>query len=78
MTQVDVVTQRNASSSEELSATAQELSAQAQALNDLLAFFKIEGDGAPAPAATQGQAPARRGRDGAQAKKGPDSEFVRH
>ncbi len=41
MGQMDRVTQRNASSSEELSSTAQQLSAQAQGLKQLMAFFRV-------------------------------------
>ncbi len=48
MTLVDQVTQRNASSSEELASTAEEMSSQAEALEQTLAFFKT---GAPAHAA---------------------------
>ena len=47
MTQVDTVTQRNASTAEELSSTSEELAAQATSLNELVAFFKLEDD-APA------------------------------
>ncbi len=46
MTQVDQVTQRNASAAEELAATAEEMSAQAEGLQQLMAFFR---GGAPAP-----------------------------
>lgn len=38
--QVDKVTQRNASSAEELSSTAEEMAAQAEALEDLVSFFR--------------------------------------
>ncbi len=41
MGQMDRVTQRNASSSEELSSTAEQLSAQAQGLKQLMAFFRV-------------------------------------
>jgi methyl-accepting chemotaxis protein len=44
MSQVDELTQRNASASEELSSTAEELSAQAEALQELIAFFRVVGD----------------------------------
>jgi methyl-accepting chemotaxis protein len=40
MAQVDQVTQRNASSAEELSSTAEEMASQAEALTQLMAFFK--------------------------------------
>jgi methyl-accepting chemotaxis protein len=42
MTQVDTVTQRNASTAEELSSTSEELAAQASSLNQLVAFFKLD------------------------------------
>ncbi len=41
MTQMDQVTQQNASASEELAATAEEMSAQAQQLIQTMAFFKV-------------------------------------
>jgi methyl-accepting chemotaxis protein len=44
MTSVDTVTQRNASSAEELSSTAEELAAQSEALQQLMAFFKVAGE----------------------------------
>ena len=40
MAQVDQVTQRNASSAEELSSTAEEMASQAEALTQLMAFFR--------------------------------------
>jgi methyl-accepting chemotaxis protein len=43
MSQVDQVTQRNASAAEELASTAEELTAQAEALNQLMAFFRVGG-----------------------------------
>jgi methyl-accepting chemotaxis protein len=43
MSQVDQVTQRNASSAEELSSTAEELAAQSEALLQLMNFFKVGG-----------------------------------
>lgn len=43
MAQVDQVTQRNASSAEELSSTAEELASQAEALQQLMAFFRVKG-----------------------------------
>jgi methyl-accepting chemotaxis protein len=39
MTQLNQITQQNASSSEELAATSEEMSAQAESLKDLMAFF---------------------------------------
>ena len=41
MTSVDTVTQRNASSAEELSSTAEELAAQSEALQQLMGFFRL-------------------------------------
>jgi len=41
MSSVDTVTQRNASSAEELSSTAEELAAQSEALQQLMAFFRV-------------------------------------
>ncbi len=49
MSQVDQVTQRNASAAEELSATAQELARQADGLQQSIAFFRLDGHDAPAP-----------------------------
>ncbi|QEL20586.1 methyl-accepting chemotaxis protein [Limnoglobus roseus] len=50
VTQMDSVTQRNASQTEEMSATAQALNDQAAQLNDLVRRFKLSG-GTPAAAA---------------------------
>ena len=55
MSQVDTVTQRNASSAEELSSTAEELAAQSEQLQQLMTFFRIAGE-----------QPANRGGDGKQ------------
>lgn len=44
MAQVDTVTQRNASSAEELSSTAEELAAQSQQLQHLMTYFRIAED----------------------------------
>ncbi|MDY3561241.1 methyl-accepting chemotaxis protein [Gemmata sp. JC673] len=49
--QMDSVTQRNASQTEEMSATAQSLTDQATQLRDLVARFKLSGTPAPAPRA---------------------------
>src|SRR5262249_29406826 len=40
MTQVDGVTQRNASAAEELATTAEEMASQAEALDKLMGFFQ--------------------------------------
>jgi methyl-accepting chemotaxis protein len=44
LTQVDQVTQRNASAAEELAATAEEMAAQAESLQSLVEFFRIGRD----------------------------------
>jgi len=44
MGQVDQITQRNASSSEELSSTAEEMASQSEALQQLMAFFRVDGE----------------------------------
>ncbi|MDX8399306.1 MAG: methyl-accepting chemotaxis protein [Gallionellaceae bacterium] len=43
MNQLNQITQQNASSSEELAATAEEMSGQAAQLQNLMAFFKVDG-----------------------------------
>ena len=43
MSQVDQVTQRNASASEELASTAEEMASQAEALSQLMSFFRLNG-----------------------------------
>jgi methyl-accepting chemotaxis protein len=47
MAQVDQITQRNATASEELAAAAEEMSAQADALRQLSDFFSIDDSSAP-------------------------------
>ncbi len=49
MGQVDQVTQRNASASEELASTAEEMSSQAEALQQLVSFFQLGGERAASP-----------------------------
>jgi methyl-accepting chemotaxis protein len=44
MAHVDSVTQRNASSAEELSSTAEELAAQSEQLQQLMTFFRVAGE----------------------------------
>jgi methyl-accepting chemotaxis protein len=53
MSSVDTVTQRNASSAEELSSTAEELAAQSEALQQLMAFFRVAGERISAAARKQ-------------------------
>jgi methyl-accepting chemotaxis protein len=55
MSQVDTVTQRNASSAEELSSTSEELAAQSEQLQQLMTFFKIRGGEDVAGAKGKGQ-----------------------
>ncbi|TXT34386.1 MAG: methyl-accepting chemotaxis protein, partial [Comamonadaceae bacterium] len=42
-TQLNQITQQNASSSEELAATAEEMSGQAAQLQEVMSFFKVTG-----------------------------------
>jgi methyl-accepting chemotaxis protein len=64
MSQVDQVTQRNASAAEELASTAEELSAQADALQHLVAFFNVDaaGNGRAAPPGSLSRGNGRTGR----------------
>jgi methyl-accepting chemotaxis protein len=48
MGQLNQITQQNASASEELAATAEEMSGQAMQLQELMAFFKVDGSATPA------------------------------
>lgn len=52
MSQVDTVTQRNASSAEELSSTAEELAAQSEQLQQLMTFFVLSGGRVSSPRVT--------------------------
>ena len=54
LTSVDQVTQRNASAAEELASTAEEMASQAESLEQLMAFFRVQGI-----AETQRPAPAK-------------------
>ncbi|MCY7318852.1 MAG: methyl-accepting chemotaxis protein, partial [Ramlibacter sp.] len=54
MGQLNQITQQNATSAEELAATSEEMSGQAQGLQQLIAFFRI--DGAQETAGLQGPA----------------------
>jgi methyl-accepting chemotaxis protein len=51
LSQVELVTQRNASAAEELAATVEEISASAESLKDLVAFFRVAGETAWAKSA---------------------------
>ncbi|NOK08468.1 methyl-accepting chemotaxis protein [Corallococcus exercitus] len=58
MTQVDQVTQRNASAAEELSSTAEEMATQAESLLQMMTFFRLmEGFSFNHPAAPRAPAP---------------------
>jgi methyl-accepting chemotaxis protein len=59
MSQVDTVTQRNASSAEELSSTAEELAAQSEQLQQLMTFFRL-GGATPSTASTGRPTPTYR------------------
>ena len=61
MEQVDQVTQRNASSAEELASTAVEMSSQAEALQQLMAFFQLKDGQGRVVAAPTGPLPHRPG-----------------
>ncbi|HUN92818.1 MAG TPA: chemotaxis protein, partial [Burkholderiaceae bacterium] len=50
MSQLNSVTQQNASASEELAATATEMSAQSEQLDQMMIFFKLAADSAGAGA----------------------------
>jgi len=50
MSQVDQVTQRNASAAEELSSTAEEMASQAKSLQQLMSFFRVDENGSLPPA----------------------------
>jgi methyl-accepting chemotaxis protein len=62
MGQVDQATQRSASAAEELSSTSEEMAAQAQALQQLMAFFRVSAEVPPASRPGEGgpTAPPRR------------------
>jgi methyl-accepting chemotaxis protein len=45
ISQVGLVTQRNAAGAEELSSTAEELASQAEALQDMISFFRVSAVG---------------------------------
>jgi methyl-accepting chemotaxis protein len=85
LAQVEQATQRNASGAEELAGTAEELAAQAEALQQLVAFFHVEGDDrAPVPLARPASRPrvplpmaATRHRAPKSGDAGVDHEFRR-
>ncbi|MDF2447115.1 MAG: methyl-accepting chemotaxis protein [Moraxellaceae bacterium] len=58
MAAMDQITQRNASSAEELASTAEEMSSQAEALSQLMSFFRTGDEQAASYSASQYRAPA--------------------
>ncbi len=61
VTQMDTVTQKNASQTEEMSATAQTLTDQAAQLRDLVARFKLGDTGARPARSTPAKSPRKNG-----------------
>lgn len=63
MEELNKITQTNASASEELAATSEEMSGQSQNLQDMMAFFKVDGDatghGVSLQSTGQAQAPSK-------------------
>jgi methyl-accepting chemotaxis protein len=59
MTQLNQITQQNASSSEELAATAEEMSSQAAQLQEVMGFFKMGSRSQPHAASFHVKAPAK-------------------
>jgi methyl-accepting chemotaxis protein len=53
ISQVGIVTQRNAAGAEELSSTAEELASQAEALQDMISFFRVSAHGNHRPGKKQ-------------------------
>ena len=78
MTQLNQITQQNASSSEELAATSEEMSGQAQQLQELMAFFTIDNFASPISKAKQHPIPSvKKIAMTKQATLPNESEFVR-
>ena len=70
MVQLNQITQQSASSSEELAATAEEMSSQAEQLQQMMAFFKIDG--------TDAQNAVAAGRRVAKAARQPPTRLPMH
>lgn len=81
MTQMNQITQQNASASEELAATAEEMSGQAEQLQQLVAFFQVNADSLTAARRPNKAAPAAAKKISTHAKSGiagaSEAEFVR-
>ena len=80
LAQVDQVTQRNASAAEELAATAEEMAAQAEGLQNLVSFFRINGEHRQAAAPSHAVVPQRAAAThlptmAAKSKVGPLTDF---
>jgi methyl-accepting chemotaxis protein len=67
MAQMDQTTQQNASASEELAATSEEMSSQAAQLQQVMEFFKVEGNGVTQPQQLVSPRPTAISQVGAQA-----------
>jgi methyl-accepting chemotaxis protein len=79
--QLNQITQQNASSSEELAATSEEMSGQAEQLQQLMAFFKVEGatatSGKKAKSAHKPAVAMKRSKTVSSAQHDEEHEFVR-
>lgn len=78
MTSVDTVTQRNASSAEELSSTAEELAAQSEALQQLMGFFRVAGERAAGTRKTAEHKPLQHLSPAALTHGKPNGSAVEH
>jgi methyl-accepting chemotaxis protein len=77
MSQVDQATQRNAAAAEELGSTAEEMTAQAEALQGVMAFFKLEDSPVEGPRTPAPPAPARVWMPRPAPELAPDAGFRR-
>jgi methyl-accepting chemotaxis protein len=75
MTQLSQTTQQNASASEELAATSEEMSSQAEKLQQLMAFFRLDG-GATATARQSGSPASARHLAAAHAPAGMEKKAL--
>jgi methyl-accepting chemotaxis protein len=83
MTQLNQITQQNASSSEELAATSEEMSSQAEQLQQAMSFFTVEnGSGKPRSnvqkASTSDRKPAQTNRQSAKPAFATGTGFAEH
>ena len=77
MGQLNQITQQNASASEELAATAEEMSGQAMQLQELMAYFKVDGAARPAARTPSRAAAAPKPAPGQQKSLTNEASFVR-